>query len=181
MATPTPQEVSERLRHGILPLARQQLDGVNRDHGGVATNAIAIFAIDVAALAGIVVWDDSHHYPDHWLVPYFGILLSVLLAIWTLLPMARWKEDEHKTLRKIPVVQLLAAGFSQDAGPDVLSLLDRIATEPDPSAYSTILATLVRARERTTASLALRSYLITAAIVLLPVDALTSWIYFRVW
>lgn len=175
----TPREVSERLQHGIIPLALQQLDGVNRDHGGVGTNAIAVFAVDAAAMATLVLWADTHHYPNNWFFPGVLLIVSAALAIWTLFPVSPWTEGTHKWLTKIWIVKGLEPGFRLDAGPEVVRLLERVGGEPDPDAYATILAALVRSTERSNASLALRSTLVTVSVLLLPLDALVSWIYFQ--
>jgi hypothetical protein len=173
-------EIVERIKAAVIPLALQRLDGVNRDHGGVGTNAIGVAAVDGAVGATAVLLADAHHFPAFWWIPILGFGFSAFVA-----PLSLGTGSfTRRLLRHLPVGEKMSKrleqGLSPDTGPDIQDLIRAVQRGGDLVAYGVILASLDDSLNRTSAALDLRSMLVSVALGLLAVDVGLSWVFFIV-
>ena len=178
---PSDDDISARIAHVLLPLARQQLDAVNRDHAAASTDAIAVVALDVALGSGLVVWADAHKYPDRWWVPLIGLVLSMFVAFSARVPLAPLDSVPHGFSRlrlRAWLRRRIEPGLVPDAGPDPVEMLEAVQSVDALDAYTLSLAALVQSGERSTASLDLKTFLLFVALLLLPLDAAASAVFF---
>ena len=181
---PTPttaEQMAERICFVLIPLARQQLDAVNRKHGAAGTDALAIVALDVAIATGVVTYGVANRYPGNWWASLVLIGLSTLLAAGTRIPIRRRRYlalPGPGAARFARFSATIQAGFAVDEGSDPSELLIRIENTADRDAYELVLAGLIRARGRSAASVRLIEWVLRVALLLLLVDGVLCAVFF---
>jgi len=169
------------LRSAILPLALQQLDAVQRDHSSAGTDALAVIALDMGVGSVVVLWSDANHYPRHWWVPLIGLVLSSAVALMCKLPIGGRRDGQDGRPgreRSRGLLSLLRAGLVPDAGPDVRTLATEIQQRSELQAYEYVTAAVLSSFGKSGASLRVKTGLVTASLVLLVLDAVSSSVVF---
>jgi len=180
-APPTDEQITQRIRSVLIPLACQQLDSVNRDHGSARTDALAILALDIAIASGVVTYGITSRYSGNWWASLVLIGLSAICAGATRIPIPRQAGLAFPAPGASPVVHIwatLRSGFLPDEGSDPRELLVSVQGRPDDDAYEFMLAALIRSRRRSAASLRLLIWVLRFALLLLVVDGLMCAVLF---
>jgi hypothetical protein len=177
---PTPDETAELLRDSLIPLASRQLDSVNRDHGAVSTDALAILALDVAIGIGVTTYGVTNSYPSGWWASLVLVGVSAAFAFASRLPFTR-RDDRLVppfATRWFYVREFLRAGLVPDEGPDPLRLLSQMQTRAELDAYTLMLTQVLRSTDWSSRSLRLKTRLVIIALLLLPLDGIICAVLF---